>query len=34
VLKAEKAIFLTNTAGVLDKSGALLTGLTPRESTR
>ncbi|MDO4232207.1 MAG: acetylglutamate kinase, partial [Lautropia sp.] len=27
-LKAEKLILLTNTAGVLDKSGQLLTGLT------
>jgi acetylglutamate kinase len=31
VLKAEKAIFLTNTPGVLDKHGELLTGLSPRE---
>jgi acetylglutamate kinase len=30
VLKAEKLIVLTNTAGVLDKQGNLLTGLTPR----
>jgi acetylglutamate kinase len=29
VLKAEKLIVLTNTAGVLDKQGNLLTGLTP-----
>jgi acetylglutamate kinase len=28
VLKAEKLILLTNTAGILDKAGALLTGLT------
>lgn len=28
-LKAEKLILLTNTPGVLDKSGNLLTGLTP-----
>ncbi|CAG1020260.1 acetylglutamate kinase [Patescibacteria group bacterium] len=28
VLKAEKLILLTNTAGILDKEGALLTGLT------
>jgi acetylglutamate kinase len=28
VLKAEKLILLTNTAGVLDKNGSLLTGLT------
>jgi len=31
VLKAEKVIFLTNTPGVLDKDGTLLTGLTPRQ---
>ncbi|MEN3111600.1 acetylglutamate kinase [Uliginosibacterium paludis] len=31
VLKAEKLILLTNTPGVLDKSGKLLTGLTPRQ---
>ena len=30
VLKAEKLIVLTNTAGVLDKQGNLLTGLTAR----
>ncbi len=30
VLKAEKLVVLTNTPGVLDKSGKLLTGLTPR----
>ena len=30
VLKAEKLIVLTNTAGVLDKAGNLLTGLTAR----
>jgi acetylglutamate kinase len=30
VLKAEKLIVLTNTAGVLDKQGKLLTGLTAR----
>jgi acetylglutamate kinase len=29
VLKAEKLVLLTNTPGVLDKSGKLLTGLTP-----
>ena len=28
VLKAEKLILLTNTAGILDKHGELLTGLT------
>jgi acetylglutamate kinase len=31
VLRAEKLILLTNTPGVLDKNGALLTGLTPRQ---
>jgi acetylglutamate kinase len=31
ILKAEKLVLLTNTPGVLDKSGKLLTGLTPRE---
>ncbi len=31
VLKAEKLMLLTNTAGVLDKNGKLLTGLTARE---
>jgi len=31
VLKAEKLVVLTNTAGVLDKNGNLLTGLTARE---
>ncbi|MFM9885348.1 MAG: acetylglutamate kinase, partial [Burkholderiales bacterium] len=31
VLKAEKLIVLTNTAGVLDKAGKLLTGLTPTQ---
>jgi len=30
VLRAEKLIVLTNTPGVLDKDGKLLTGLTPR----
>jgi len=30
VLKAEKLVVLTNTPGVLDKNGKLLTGLTPR----
>ncbi len=30
VLKAEKLVVLTNTAGVLDKEGKLLTGLTAR----
>jgi acetylglutamate kinase len=31
VLRAEKLILLTNTPGVLDQKGNLLTGLTPRE---
>ncbi|MCC7546797.1 MAG: acetylglutamate kinase [Burkholderiales bacterium] len=31
VLRAEKLILLTNTPGVLDKSGRLLTGLTPAQ---
>jgi acetylglutamate kinase len=31
VLKAEKLIVLTNTPGVLDKNGKLLTGLTPKK---
>ena len=31
VLKAEKLVLLTNTPGVLDKSGKLLTDLTARE---
>ncbi len=31
VLRAEKLVLLTNTPGVLDKKGELLTGLTPRE---
>jgi len=31
VLNAEKLVLLTNTAGVLDENGALLTGVTPRE---
>jgi acetylglutamate kinase len=31
VLKAEKLVLLTNTPGVLDKQGKLLTGLTPKE---
>ncbi|MEI7967482.1 MAG: acetylglutamate kinase [Betaproteobacteria bacterium] len=31
ILKAEKLILLTNTPGVLDKDGNLLTGLTPRQ---
>jgi len=31
ILKAEKLVMLTNTPGVLDKSGRLLTGLTSRQ---
>lgn len=31
VVRAEKLVLLTNTPGVLDKEGRLLTGLTPRE---
>jgi acetylglutamate kinase len=31
ILKAEKLILLTNTPGVLDEQGRLLTGITPRE---
>ena len=31
VLKAEKLVLLTNTPGVMDKAGKLLTGVTPRE---
>ncbi len=31
ILKAEKLVLLTNTPGVLDKNGKLLTGLTPRQ---
>jgi acetylglutamate kinase len=31
VLKAEKLVLLTNTPGVLDKSGNLITGITPKE---
>ncbi len=31
VLQAEKLILLTNTPGVLDKDGRLLTGITPKE---
>jgi acetylglutamate kinase len=30
-LKAEKLVMLTNTPGVLDKNGQLLTGLTARQ---
>ena len=31
VLRAEKLVLLTNTPGVLDKDGKLLTGVTPRD---
>jgi acetylglutamate kinase len=31
VLRAEKLVLMTNTPGVLDKNGKLLTGLTPRQ---
>ena len=31
ILKAEKLILLTNTPGVLDEKGQLLTGITPRD---
>ena len=31
ILKAEKLVLLTNTPGVLDKDGKLLTGITPRD---
>jgi len=31
ILHAEKLVLLTNTPGVLDKAGNLLTGLTPRQ---
>jgi acetylglutamate kinase len=31
VLRAEKLVLLTNTPGVLDKNGKLLTGLTPKQ---
>ncbi len=31
ILKAEKLVLLTNTPGVLDKDGHLLTGITPRQ---
>ncbi len=31
VLKAEKLVLLTNTPGVMDKAGKLLTGVTPKE---
>ena len=31
VLKAEKLVLLTNTPGVLDQAGALITGITPQQ---
>ena len=31
ILKAEKLVLLTNTPGVLDENGKLLTGITPRD---
>lgn len=31
ILKAEKLVLLTNTPGVLDKTGNLLTGITPKQ---
>jgi acetylglutamate kinase len=31
ILRAEKLVLLTNTPGVLDKAGNLLTGLTPKQ---
>jgi acetylglutamate kinase len=31
VLKAEKLVMLTNTPGVLDQAGKLLTGITPNQ---
>jgi acetylglutamate kinase len=31
ILKAEKLVLLTNTPGVLDKAGNLLTGITPKD---
>ena len=31
VLKAEKLVLMTNTPGVLDKSGTLITGITPKQ---
>jgi acetylglutamate kinase len=31
VLKAEKLVLLTNTPGVLDKAGTLITGITPKQ---
>jgi acetylglutamate kinase len=34
VLKAEKLVLLTNTPGVLDKAGNLLSGITPQADRR
>ena len=34
ILHAEKLVVLTNTTGVLDKNGKLLTGLTPKQDRR
>ena len=31
ILKAEKLVMLTNTPGVLDQTGALITGITPKQ---
>ncbi|EXI92478.1 MAG: Acetylglutamate kinase [Candidatus Accumulibacter sp. BA-94] len=31
ILKAEKLVLLTNTPGVLDETGALITGMTPKQ---
>ena len=31
ILKAEKLVLLTNTPGVLDKNGVLITGITPKQ---
>ena len=32
MLKAEKLVLLTNTPGVLDKAGNLVSGITPKQS--
>jgi acetylglutamate kinase len=31
ILKAEKLVLLTNTPGVLDQTGGLITGMTPKQ---
>jgi acetylglutamate kinase len=31
ILKAEKLVLLTNTPGVLDETGSLITGMTPKQ---